>query len=216
MYLLHASLGRVEKNLDTFASVAPALGRKTVDAFQAPTAHPATASSANRFSWLPPLASSGQEHQKFSLVPHCPETRRQNRLVLVANQEANDSGGRPASRSADGLLCYPRRARSRRAARDAHTAAPQFDEEQHGSRHACRPVRDPLREATCAPSSPRPPCQGPSVRRRCVDNPTAGCLARNGQPAFESHGGSAGARLDARSSTASPPSADASEAASPV
>ena len=35
----------------------------------------------------------------------------------------------------------------------------------------------------CAPASPRPPCQGPSVRRRCVDSPTAGCLARDGGPA---------------------------------
>jgi hypothetical protein len=30
-----------------------------------------------------------------------------------------------------GLLCHPRRARIRRAARDVHTAATQFDEEEH-------------------------------------------------------------------------------------
>jgi hypothetical protein len=41
-------------------------------------------------------------------------------------------------------------------------------------------------------------------------------LARNGQPALGSHGELAGALLDVPTSSASPPSADASEAASPV
>jgi hypothetical protein len=78
---------------------------------------------------------------------------------------------------------------------------------------ACPPVQAPLPEAMGALLSPRPPCQGPSIRRRCVDNPAAGCLVRNGQPALVSHGESAGARLEGSTSTASPLRADASEAA---
>ena len=42
------------------------------------------------------------------------------------------------------------------------------------SRRACRPVRGPHREAMCALLLPRPSCQGPSVHRRCVDDPPRG------------------------------------------
>jgi hypothetical protein len=53
-------------------------------------------------------------------------------LVPVADQEAEGLGvfcQRP--RQLPGLLCHPRRARIRRAARDVHTAAAQLDEEEH-------------------------------------------------------------------------------------
>jgi hypothetical protein len=53
-------------------------------------------------------------------------------LVPIANQEAERFwafGHRPCQ--LPGLLCYPRRARIRRTARDVHTTAPQFDEEEH-------------------------------------------------------------------------------------
>jgi hypothetical protein len=51
-----------------------------------------------------------------------------------------------------------------------NTVAGAFAKTRARSSHrACRPVRDPLREAMCAPSTPRPRTQGPSSRRRCAD-----------------------------------------------
>jgi hypothetical protein len=91
-------------------------------------------------------------------------------LVRVANQEAERfSAFCQSPRQLPGRLGDPRRGRIRRAARDVHTATAQFDEKG----------------------------QGPSVRRRCVDSPTVGCLARDAGPARGSPDESAGGRFAA-------------------
>src|SRR5262245_29630069 len=58
--------------------------------------------------------------------------------------------------------------------------------------------------------------QSLSVRRRSVDNPSAGSRARASAPTLASHAQSAAARRDAGKSTASRPDVGASAAASPA
>ena len=142
-----------------------------------------------------------------------------------------------------GALDDPRRTGMRCASGQVHATAAQLDEEEDveplqpqrlhrkeidgqqavpvcahelapGDPSASPTAQDPRPSATSAPSSRRPACPGPSTHQQSVDSPTADCLARDGARGLESLVASVVGLRDARRSTVSRPTADASEAVS--